>query len=160
MASESTSIVGEAGRLELLHCVPDFPQDSATKPTKPPILFIHGSFCSARDYAKFLPYFPQHGFPAYAVSVRGHGGSETLGWTKRMLLTTLESWGDDAREALAHIALKHPDAPPPVLAGHSLGGGAVQLMISSRLLLPYQISALVLLAASPLSGGGWEISKN
>src|SRR5262247_4706331 len=67
-----------SGGLEVLECRPDI----AT--ARPPLLFVHGAFSGAWTFAEhFLPYFAAHGFPAYALSLRGHGGSygrEALAW--------------------------------------------------------------------------------
>ncbi|KAI9149895.1 hypothetical protein HJFPF1_09641 [Paramyrothecium foliicola] len=77
-----------------------------------------------------------------------------------MLLTSLESWAEDTKSLVAYVVASHPNARPPVLAGHSLGGGAVQHMLALGLLRPFEISGAVLLASSPLSGGGGDIGTN
>jgi len=42
-----------------------------------PILFVHGMWHAAWCWAEhLLPYFAQHGYASYALSLRGHGGSE------------------------------------------------------------------------------------
>ena len=42
----------------------------------PPLLFVHGSCHAAWCWDEhFLPYFADHGFDSYALSLRGHGGS-------------------------------------------------------------------------------------
>ena len=161
MEVRSKTVPGHTGDLEVLYSLPSDPQPAPdATPLKPAIVLIHGSFCSAHCYVNFLPYLAQHGHPAYALSVRGHGASHTQTWTQRMLFTSLASWAEDTKAVIAHVVESHPDAPPPVLAGHSLGGGAVQHMLAAGLLQPYDISAVVLLAASPLSGGGAGIGKN
>ena len=43
---------------------------------RPPLLFVHGSAYDAWCWTEhFLDYFAEHGFSAYALSLRGHGGS-------------------------------------------------------------------------------------
>ena len=43
---------------------------------KTPLLFVHGSFCSAPIWRyRFMPFFAEHGHDCYAVSLRGHGKS-------------------------------------------------------------------------------------
>ncbi|KXJ85453.1 Alpha/Beta hydrolase protein [Microdochium bolleyi] len=122
---DTTTIEGPGGRLQLLYSLPS-PSATATTTTKPPILFVHGTMCSARDYAFFLPYLASRGFPAYALSVRGHGGSQEQSFLVKMLFTTADSWAQDIAAALSYVAARHPDADrPPVLGGHSLGGGRV-----------------------------------
>ncbi|MBC7517162.1 MAG: alpha/beta hydrolase [Alkalinema sp. FL-bin-369] len=41
-----------------------------------PIFFVHGAWHAAWCRENFLPYFANHGYAAYAVSLRGHGTSE------------------------------------------------------------------------------------
>ena len=165
MSIESTQLAGAAGQLELLYSLPSTPEK-----TKPPLLFVHGSFCSANDYGFLLPYLARHGFASYAVSLRGHGASASQGWFGRMVLTSLDSWVADVQVALRYVAEVHADAPPPVLAGHSLGGGVVQYLVTSSAQSKpaesaepsppaLQLSGLILLAATPLAGGS-EIMTN
>ncbi|KAH8897723.1 alpha/beta-hydrolase [Thozetella sp. PMI_491] len=172
MALDATKINGPAGPLELLHVVP-----LSSEPPRPPLLFVHGSFCSARDYMFLLPYLARHGFPAYAVSLRGHGGSQAQGWFGRMVLTGFDSWAADVKAALDYVTAAHPESPPAVLGGHSLGGGLVQYMLSNGLVsspsadpaeeptegyqgIKSQVSGLILLAAAPISGDGQQIMEN
>ncbi|KAI0124317.1 Alpha/Beta hydrolase protein [Xylariales sp. AK1849] len=161
MSVHAVTLAGPSGSLELLYSLPNQAEGE-----RPPLLFIHGAYCSAHCYMYFLPYFASHGFPAYAVSVRGHGASQAQGKLKTMLFTSMYSWAEDTQTALAHITATHPDAPSPVLGAHSLGGGAVQFMASSGLLdsgkpdAAGRISGLILLGASPLSGGCKEIMAN
>ena len=43
---------------------------------KPPLLFVHGGYCDAWFWEPyFLPWFAAQGYPAYALSLRGHGAS-------------------------------------------------------------------------------------
>ncbi|KAK9791416.1 putative Alpha/Beta hydrolase protein [Seiridium cardinale] len=81
-----------------------------------------------------------------------------------MLFTSMDSWAEDVQAALAHIGDAHPGVPPPVLGGHSLGGGVVQYMLSHGLVggasTSNRISGLILLGAAPLFGGGKEMMAN
>ena len=44
---------------------------------KPPLLFIHGGYCDAWCWEPyFLPWFAARGYPAHALSLRGHGASD------------------------------------------------------------------------------------
>ncbi|MEM8535041.1 MAG: alpha/beta fold hydrolase [Chloroflexota bacterium] len=89
---------------------------SATNRT--PLLFIHGAYHAAWCWdVHFLRYFADHGYPAYAMSLRGHGtsaGRETLRRTGLY----------DFVEDLTTIAQRFDT--PPVLIGHSLGGTIIQ----------------------------------
>ena len=85
---------------------------------KPPLLFVHGSFISAWCWeVHFMPYFARHGYPCYALSLRGHGGSsghERLHWHG------LDDYVDDLAQVAEGLER------PPVLIGHSMGGLIVQ----------------------------------
>ncbi|KAK7911696.1 hypothetical protein PG985_014177 [Apiospora marii] len=204
---ESTTLNGPSGRLEVLYSLPSDVLESNAAGLKPPLLFIHGTFCSAHDFANFLPYLAQHGYPAYALSLRGHGASQKQRWLRKMFFTNLHSWAADVRCVLAHmtreaaasrmsVSSSSPTAssassassasmdsapasinsststcnrsprPPPVLVGHSLGGGVLQWMLSSGAIgrhhdqVPTEISGLVLLGSMPLSGSGREVLAN
>lgn len=155
---------GCSGSLELLCSVP-----ITESTTKPPLLFIHGSYCSAHCYENFLPYLAKHGYTAYALSVRGHGASAKQGSLHKLLFTTMNDWAVDIQTALNYIVAHHRDAPPAVVGGHSLGGGALQHALSSGLLdanrhiqegIRGTISGLILLGSSPIFGGGKEIMSD
>jgi len=153
---ESLSLSTPSGDLELQSCIP-----SASY--KSPILCLHGAFCSAEDYRNFLPFFASHGYPAYSLSLRGHGKSWAMSWVTRTLLTSLDDYVADIMAAASLITERHPEAPPMVLVGHSFGGGHMQYLLaqqsqthSSHL----KFGGLVLLAAAPLSGGGKDIMIN
>lgn len=126
--------------LEVLSRLPE----SRARPT--PLLFVHGSYISAWCWDEhFLPYFAARGYAAYAVSLRGHGGSagrERLPWH------SLRDYVDDLRQVA--------DALPrrPVVIGHSMGGMVVQKYLE-RWVAP----AAVLMASVPPAGllemSGW-----
>jgi len=83
-----------------------------------PLLFVHGMMHGAWCWdAHFLPYFARHGFSAYALNLRGHGGSEgreNLRWTR------IADYVEDVRAAVRQL----PE--PPILIGHSMGGFILQ----------------------------------
>jgi pimeloyl-ACP methyl ester carboxylesterase len=108
-----------------------------------PLLFLHGAFAGAWVWGEhFLPYFAAAGRPAYALSLRGHGGSGG-----RQLLNShgLADYVADAVAALAAIGR------PAVVVGHSLGGLVAQLLLAG----PVDLSGLVLLASVPPEGLFW-----
>lgn len=153
---ESLSLSTPSGDLELLSCIP-----SASY--KSPILCLHGAFCSAEDYRNFLPFFASHGYPAYSLSLRGHGRSWAMSWVTRTLLTSLDDYVADIMAAASLVTERHPEAPPMVLVGHSFGGGHMQYLLAQQSQSnssPVKFGGLVLLAAAPLSGGGKEILAN
>ncbi|KAI6765454.1 hypothetical protein HG530_006524 [Fusarium avenaceum] len=154
---ESLTVSTPSGDLELLSCCP------STDQQKPPILCSHGAFCSAEDYRNFLPFFASHGFPAYSLSIRGHGKSWSMSWMTRTLLTTLDHYVSDIMATAGFITDRHPEAAPMVLVGHSFGGGHMQYLLAHQHQSnpsTVKFGGLVLLAAAPLSGGGKEIMAN
>lgn len=109
----------------------------AVKPT--PLLFIHGAYSSAQQWLPFfLPYFAEHGYAAYAMSVRGHGksaGRETVRCAR------LRDYVADVMQVMQTL----PAAP--VLIGHSLGGLIVQKILQER-----AVPAAVLMCSAPPHG--------
>lgn len=122
-------------KLEIFHCQPP----SKDKGAHPPLLFVHGSYCGAWVWSeKFLPYFAKKGYAAYAVSLRGHGGSEgSLTWA------SLADYVADMESAAAQMEA------PPIVIGHSMGGLVVQHYLSRP---ENKAAAAVLLASVPPSG--------
>jgi pimeloyl-ACP methyl ester carboxylesterase len=106
---------------------------------KPPLLFIHGAFAGAWCWDEyFLPYFAKQGYPAYAVSLRGHGDSD--GKTQ-LSLTTLKDFIDDVQSVAKQLD------KPPILVGHSMGGMVVQKYIEK-----FPATAAILMNTVPPSG--------
>ncbi|MFZ5557109.1 MAG: alpha/beta hydrolase [Pseudomonadota bacterium] len=109
-----------------------------------PLLFVHGAFAGAWCWEDhFLPYFAGHGHPAYAVSLRGHGGSEGA---ERLAFSGLDDFADDVCAAAARL----PAAP--LLVGHSMGGKVVE-----RCLGRIAARGAVLMASVPPYGLGPSI---
>jgi pimeloyl-ACP methyl ester carboxylesterase len=104
-----------------------------------PILFVHGMWHGAWCWdERFMPYFAQHGYAAYALSLRGHGASEG---NKQFRWTSIVDYVTD----VAQVAGQFPALP--VLVGHSMGGGIVQKYLEAQ-----RAPAAVLLAAAPPNG--------
>ena len=105
------------------------------------ILFVHGAYCGAWIWAEtFLPYFSSQGWDCFAVSLRGHGGSEgSLTWS------TLADYVDDVEAAVGRVG------EPVVLIGHSMGGLVVQHYLARAGKIA-GVRAAVMLAAVPPSG--------
>ena len=112
---------------------------STLSANRPPLLFVHGLGHGAWCWAEhFLDYFSEHGFDAYALSLRGHGGSggrDALRWT------SIADYVDDVERTAAGL----PRAP--VVVGHSLGGMVVQHYLQRH--VP---PAAVLVAPAPPGG--------
>lgn len=105
----SSHTIGDG--LELLSCLPE-------QATRPPILFVHGAFAGAWCWAEhFMPWFAEQGYPTYAVSLRGHGGSAG---EDGLAYHTLRDYVRDVATAAEHIGER------PVVVGHSMGGFVAQ----------------------------------
>ena len=116
--------------LEIIHHQPEERRHDT------PILFVHGAWHGAWCWAEhFLPYFAQNGYDAYAVSLRGHGGSSG---PKRLSWVSTADYVADVAEAAQQLPA------PPVVVGHSLGGFTVQKYLET-----FFAPAGVLLASAP-----------
>ncbi|MEJ2747998.1 MAG: alpha/beta fold hydrolase, partial [Anaerolineae bacterium] len=101
-----------------------------------PLLFVHGAWHGAWCWDEyFLPYFADQGYAAYALSLRGHGGSPG---PKRLSWVSTADYVEDVASAARQLAVS------PVVIGHSMGGFVVQ-----KYLQRYFAPAAVLLASAP-----------
>ncbi|RBP16140.1 pimeloyl-ACP methyl ester carboxylesterase [Roseiarcus fermentans] len=114
----------------------------AGKPSqRPPLLFVHGSFCGGWVWAEhFLPFFAEAGWNCLAVSLRGHGQSDGR---KQLDSFTIADYVADVAEAAAECDR------PPVVIGHSMGG-----IVAQRFVRTHKAAGLALLAPTSLSGLG------
>jgi pimeloyl-ACP methyl ester carboxylesterase len=98
---------------ELIEVLPVDPD-----PAKPPLLFVHGAWHGAWCWQEhWMAAAAAQGWRTYAVSLRGHGGSDG---PARFELATLRHYQHDVLQAITQLP------SPPVLIGHSMGGGVVQ----------------------------------
>ena len=105
----------------------------------PPLLFVHGAAHGAWCWADhFLGFFAGRGFDAYALSLRGHGGS---GGRERLRWTSVADYVDDVERVAAGLPRE------PVVVGHSMGG-----MVAARYLARRRPPAAALLAPAPPGG--------
>lgn len=89
---------------------------------KPPLLFVHGLGQGAWVFDEhWLPYAAERGFPAHAVSLRGHGRSAGR---ERLRRTLLRDYVHDVMQAIVSLPTR------PVLVGHSLGAVVVQQVLA------------------------------
>ncbi len=102
-------------------------------PHKAPLLFVHGLGHGAWCWEHWVQAAADAGHPAYAVSLRGHGGSAGALRTARL---------SDYVNDVVHTAASLPRRA--VLVGHSMGGLVVQLALAR-----YAAHAGVLVAPVP-----------
>lgn len=108
-----------------------------------PLLFVHGAFTGAWCWDEhFLHFFAARGYPAHAVSLRGHGGS---GGRDRLQWASLADYVSDLEAAVDRV----PGAA--VLVGHSMGGMVVQRYLENAV-----APAAVLMASVPPHGLAWS----
>jgi pimeloyl-ACP methyl ester carboxylesterase len=106
---------------------------------RPPLLFVHGGYVDGWCWTPhFLPWFAERGWPAHALSLRGHGGSDGA--------DTLFAAGlDDYAADVERVANSLERAP--VLIGHSMGASVVERLMATR-----SCAAAALLAPVPPTG--------
>lgn len=97
--------------------------ETATRP-RTPLLMVHGAFHGWWAFQRWLGYFAALGFPAYALSWRGHEGAAPLD-SPQLCATGMADYAADVATAMAAIGA------PAVLIGHSLGG-LVGQMVAAR----------------------------
>jgi pimeloyl-ACP methyl ester carboxylesterase len=107
------------------------------KPRGAPVLCLHGLFAGSWVYERVLPRIAERGYPAAALSFRGHPPSAPLPAIGR---TSVAAYCHDAFEAARELER-------PIVIGHSLGG-LVALLLASRNL----VRAAVLVSSAPPRG--------
>ena len=119
--------------LEMITRKPD------TDPRATSILFVHGAWHGAWCWEEhFLPYFAERGYTSHAVSLRGHGASQS---PVRFRLARIADYVADVAQVVEQL----PE--PPVLVGHSMGGLVVQKYLEA-----HTLPGAVLLASVPVKG--------
>lgn len=109
-------------RLELVYRLAK--QDDAV-----PVLFVHGIFSGAWIWEEhFLDWFANHGYHAYAVSLRGHGRSSSPDPSGQY---SLKDYSQDLEDAIRTVEQNHKQ--PPLLVGHSMGGMVVQRFLTHHI---------------------------
>jgi pimeloyl-ACP methyl ester carboxylesterase len=104
-----------------------------------PLLFVHGGYCDAWCWKPFfMPWFAARGHDTFAVSLRGHGGSDGH---ETLFGASVDDYAADVLRAMRDIAGE------PVLIGHSMGAAVIE-----RILERHPLRAAALLAPVPPSG--------
>jgi non-heme chloroperoxidase len=106
---------------------------------KPPLLFVHGGYCDGWCWEPhFLPWFAALGYPAHALSLRGHGSS---GGHDSVFVAGLDDYAADVERVAATFDVA------PILIGHSMGAAVVERLLATR-----PVRAAALLAPLPPAG--------
>jgi len=106
---------------------------------KPPLLFVHGGYCDAWCWTpNFLPWFAARGWPAYALSLRGHGAS---GGHETLFVAGLDDYVADVEHIAGQLGA------PPVFIGHSMGAAILERLMATR-----PVRGAALLAPVPPAG--------
>ena len=106
---------------------------------KPPLVFVHGGYCDAWFFEPyFLPWFANRGYPAYSLSLRGHGAS---GGGDTLFIAGLADYESDVEYVAGTLDR------PPVLIGHSMGAAVVERIVAKR-----PVPGAALLAPVPPAG--------
>jgi pimeloyl-ACP methyl ester carboxylesterase len=114
---------------------------------RPPLLFVHGAWHGAWCFEEhWLPAAADAGWDAYAVSLRGHGGSET---PEAFARVPLRDYEHDVLQTITRLP------SPPVLIGHSMGGLIVQRVLERYRAAP---AGVLLASVSPDHGVGTATS--
>jgi pimeloyl-ACP methyl ester carboxylesterase len=124
---------------EVIAAVPTGWAEQSRASRKPPLLFIHGLAHGAWCFAEhWVGAAAAAGYPAYAMSLRGHGNSDGAAALKK---TSMRDYVADVLQVITTL----PE--PPVLIGHSMGS-----LISQFVAARYPTRGLVLLTPPALSG--------
>ncbi len=125
---------------------------------KSPLIFIHGSFHASWCWTEhYFSFFQNLGYPCYAVSLRGTGGTYAGDGVTRVKIS---EHVQDVSAFIDYVIEQQPSpTTTPVLIGHSFGG----MPIMKYLELLYddnfsswkeKLSGVILLCSVPPSGNG------
>jgi pimeloyl-ACP methyl ester carboxylesterase len=105
------------------------------RPTGVPIIFLHGITDSWHSFELVLPFLPES-VHAFAISLRGHGGS-----SKPATGYMMKDLSEDV-----YAFMKKKKIPKAVIVGHSMGSIVAEQFITDH---PDMVSKLVLVGAFP-----------
>jgi pimeloyl-ACP methyl ester carboxylesterase len=87
----------------------------------PPVILVHGAANSAQVWTLWQREFATHGWPSYAIDLRGHGHSDPMDLSH----TSMHDYAADVRWLA--LQLQHP----PIAMGWSMGG-LVAMMVAAE----------------------------
>jgi pimeloyl-ACP methyl ester carboxylesterase len=128
---------------------------------KPPLIFLHGSFHASWCWTEhYFDFFASKGYPCYAFSFQGTGGTPAPSGQNRVKIMDHVA---DLSAFVEHVtslenALADSSLAAPVLIAHSFAGLAVMKYLetvfsSSTPALP-TVSGVAMLCSVPPSGNG------
>lgn len=124
---------------------------SASVASKPPIVFVHGSYHAAWCWSEhFFEYFTERGHDCHAISMRGQGGSDMPPDPDAKVSGSILTHGNDVSSFIKSLPT------PPVLVGHSFGGLIAQAVLSVN---KTELAGLALLASVPPEGNGPMVQR-
>jgi pimeloyl-ACP methyl ester carboxylesterase len=98
----------------------------------PPLLFIHGSFHASWCWSEhYMPFFASLGYPCYALSLRGTGGTFAGEGVSKV---KIDDHIDDLTDFISYIRESEGTDAKPVLIAHSFGGLAIMKYLEKNLL--------------------------
>ncbi len=103
-----------------------------------PILMLHGAWHGAWCYDHWLDDFAAHGYEAHAISLPGHGKSES---DRPVNAYRIRDYVAALRETIAAMT------PAPIVIAHSMGGYVLQSYLRD-----HTLPGAVLLASLPVRG--------
>ena len=141
---------------------------TAVDTTKPPLVFIHGSFHSSWCWNEYwMEYFVKRGYPCLALSLRGtHGTFAGEGVTKVKIsehAADIQAFLNVIDTLLPTISITPPTTTAsstrrpllPVLISHSFGGAAImKYMETYPGEIQSKLSGVIMLCSVPPSGNG------
>jgi pimeloyl-ACP methyl ester carboxylesterase len=111
--------------------------NDVARPTGASVLCLHGLFAGSWVYERLLPLLATRGYPAAALSFRGHPPSAPI---RELGRTSISAYCHDAAEAAKAL-------DRPIVIGHSLGGLVAQMLAGRNL-----VRAVVLISSAPPRG--------
>lgn len=112
----------------------------ARAPKKGTMLFLHGASHAAWCWEHFMEWFSDHGYDCFALSFRGHGGSEGR---EHLDEFGFAEFSDDVKQTIDTLPEK------PIVVAHSMGGMVLQRYLGEH---ADTVEQAVLLCAMPPDG--------